>query len=117
MKRFLILIGLLLFTLPAHSQIGQFYTWMDNIALTTADIDSTFNTQWESVTIWASTAIRVTIGAPDTTDWDDRDYVVLSSGSAMSFGPATKLNRLEFRAVTGTGYLYMVGYKKTTQAY
>ena len=78
---------------------------------------STFDTQWESVTIWASTAIRITIGAPDTTSWDDRDYVVLSSGLAMSFGPATKLTKLTFRAVTGTGYLYMVGYKKTPQTY
>lgn len=117
MKRFLIILVVILLALPAYTQIGQFYTWIDNIAITETDIDSTFNTQWESVTIWANTAIRVTIGAPDTTDWDSRDYVLLSSGASLTFGPATKLNRLEFRANSGTGYIYMVGLKKTIQTY
>lgn len=101
---------------PAHSQIGQFYTWQDTLHVTTASVDTTWSTPWTSVTIWSGTVdCYMVFGAPDTSSWSSRIPVKIDAGSALIFGPATKLKRLKVWTRSGEGALYFLGYKSKRQ--
>jgi len=102
---------------PAEAQIyGTNYLWQDAISITTAAIDSHFVTKWQDVSFWTKDCgLTFRCGAEDTTSWSSRDWVAVEAGQTITIGPATKLVRLEFKATSGTGTLYFLGYKKSDQ--
>jgi len=102
---------------PAVADIYKpVYLWQDSLALSTSPVDSAFITRWEEVAMWSvGCGLRVRLGAPDTTNWESRDFVRYLEGQVISVGPVPKLYRLEFSAVSGSGTLYMVGLKKVKQ--
>jgi len=120
MKLLWILFGfLVLLQFHSPSQAGlldQRYFWCDSIAVSGTHQDSAFAVEWDFVTIYAdSVGLWLRAGAPDVTNWSSRDAFYLPAGMNVSFGPANKLNRLEFWTVSGTGHVYLIGYKKSRQ--
>lgn len=101
----------------ASAQFGVNYYWGDAIAITTASIDSAFAVRWEQATIYADVDLLIRAAAPptDTTSWSSRDFVSIPAGTSITFGPATPLGRLEFKASTTSGTMYMAGYKRSAQ--
>jgi len=95
---------------------GVNYLWQDSTTITTVAIDSAYVVQWEQITVRTDTVVLwYRAGAPDTTSWSSREWMRLASGATLSYGPATPLRRLEFRAGAGTGVIYKEGYKKVAQ--
>lgn len=97
-------------------QFGLNFYWADSIRATTTPIDCTFSRQWRQVVIKTDTiALWFRAGAPDTSSWSSRDWIKLDAGESISFGTATPLKRLEFKADAGTGYVFSMGYKNAPQ--
>lgn len=97
-------------------QFGTNYFWSDITLTTTTSIDSFFVTRWENITVYGDTSdFLLRIGAPDTTGWSSRPFIKIKAGTSLSFGPATKLKRLEWKTVSGSDVFTMVGYKRTPQ--
>ena len=94
------------------------YVWQDSIAVTTSAQDSIWysqNSMWQQVTFWFDgTAGYYKAAAPDTGSMSSRYWIYLREHEAITFGPATKLRRLQFKGA-GNGTIYMTGYKKTAQ--
>lgn len=105
-------------TEPAIAATNRLYLWGDSLAITITAIDTLFPTTWEDVIIWPIGAdIYARFGNPDTSSWSSRKWVRLNDGDAMAFA-ATRdraLRRLEVKAVTGSGALFMAGHKTTAQ--
>lgn len=97
--------------------IATNYAWADSITVGTSSTDSLFTNRWEQVSLkFEGTANGyVRFGAPDTTNWSSRDWYQLTAGEVLTFGPATKLVRAEFKTSTGTMTVYMAGYKRVPQ--
>ncbi len=105
-------------TVPVRAEPQGFatnYIWVDSLTTTTVAVDSAFTTIWEQVVIKSVGDAWIRIGAPDVANWSSREWYSLESGEALSFGPATKLTRLEWKANAGTVVFYMVGYKTVIQ--
>lgn len=94
---------------------GTNYSWTDSIAINTTAKDSHFTVQWQQASFWADCAFKFRDGSPDTSSWDSRKWAKVVSGQVTNFGPATKLTRLEFKTVTGTGSFFIKGYKRSAQ--
>jgi hypothetical protein len=103
---------------PALAQTTN-YWWQDSIAIgATVKIDSNYTTitnRWEDVTLWANVNIKVIIGAPDTTDFATRKWLLLNAYQTLSIGPATRLRRIWVISQSDSGALYMAGYKRVPQ--
>lgn len=92
------------------------YTWTDSIGISTTEQDSHFVVQWENVRIWSNGCdLLARIGAPDTTSWDSRSFIKYPAGQVFGFDSGTKLKRLEYKAASGTGSIFFVGDKKSSQ--
>lgn len=93
------------------------YLWADSIqGLGTTSVDSIYDTPWQQVVFKADTgAVFIRIGAPDTANWSSRDFYKIGAGESLSFGPATKVKRAEFKSFAGTVDFYTIGYKTVTQ--
>lgn len=122
MGRWIIILVAMLLFLPATSNaqlLGNNYIWTDSIAVSTTIQDSTWAgiyERWEQVTLWFSgCGGMVKIGAPDTTGFSSRDWIELYENRSLTIGPYTRLRRLWFRSDTGSGVMYMIGFKKTQQ--
>jgi hypothetical protein len=104
---------------PEEVEAGLFkenYAWGHAISITTTAQDSHFVSQWKEISMWSyGCGLLVRYGVPDTTSWSSRDWIRLIEGQVLTFGPATKLTRLEFKAASGSGTIYFVGYKTTAQ--
>ena len=84
--------------------------------MTTVATDTTFPVVWEVATVYSDTLdMWLRVGAPDVGDWSSRVYFKLESGLTLTIGPTPKLKRLDFKAVNGSGYIYIIGYKKSRQ--
>ena len=95
---------------------GTNYFWQDSLALSTSAVDSHFVVKWQQVVFWSNGAdLLFRAGSPDTTSWSSRKFTKISAGQTYSFGSATKLIRFEYKASSGSGTLYMSGYKKSAQ--
>ncbi len=95
---------------------GTNYLWSDSLTTTTAAKDSNFTTRWEQIVVSTDTiSIWYRAGAPDVTSWSSRDWIKLDEGASLSFGPATPLQRFEWKADAGAGVIFFQGYKKTPQ--
>jgi len=110
----------LLFILCAISLQGQSlgtrYFWSDTLQIATGVNTSTFTAVWEQATFYTNGALcYFKVGAPDVADWSSRDYILLPAGSSFSIGPNPKLKKLSVYLASGTGVLYIVGYKKEAQ--
>lgn len=100
----------------ASAIYGTNYLWVDSLSLSTSAVDSHFAVLWQDVSLWADGCdLRIRVGSPDTTSWSSRKWSHVIDGQVVSFGPATKLKRLEYKAATGTGTLILMGYKKSAQ--
>jgi len=96
--------------------LGNFYTWSDSLATSTTAVDCTFATRWENVLIWAVGAdLYVRVGAPDVSSWSSRKWVRVLDGMGLSYGPATKLTRFEYKTVSGSGAIFFSGTKRSAQ--
>lgn len=104
-----------------QSAIGQgVYTWTDTLRITTTPASVTPSVRWEYVEIWSdSVEWMARQGASstgiDTTSWSSRDPIRWMAGERMRVGPGIKLRKLEYWAVTGSGWLYFWGYKTSAQ--
>lgn len=101
----------------ANAQVlGTNYAWSDSITVGTSGRDSTFSRVWEEVNIKAVGGDAwIRYGAPDTSSWSSRKWYRIVSGESISFGPGTKLRRLQFKANASTVTFYFAGYKKRWQ--
>lgn len=96
--------------------LGQQYVWVDSLATSTSSIDSFFTVQWNDIMIWPVGAdLLVRIGAPDTASWSSRKWLRVDDGMAITIGAASRLRRLEFKTISGTGALFLSGLKKSSQ--
>ncbi len=123
--RLLIAIGLL-FAAPLFTNLtqgalsaqtlGSHYFWANSYTVSGTSIDQYFSDPWEYCSIYADTVdVLLRIGAPDTTSWSSRTWIYLPSGSTIEFSPFIKLRRIEAKTVSGTGTLYIVGFKRKPQ--
>jgi len=96
--------------------LGTRYLWNHKLATTTAAIDCTFTVKWQQVTIYSDTLdIWYRAGAPDTSSWSSRDWMKLEAGSGLKYENPVYLKRFEYKTVSGTGYIYLMGTKKSAQ--
>lgn len=115
MKKIILFVLTALVIVGAQS-LGSRYLWTDKVSVSAVAVDSTFQTRWEFVTIYSDTLdLWLKIGAPDTSGWSQRDFIKLGAGTSLSFEAPMYLKRLEFKTVTGSGYIYMIGGKKVVQ--
>jgi len=92
------------------------YLWADSLQISATGRDSLFATPWEQVVIYVDGgSAYVRFGAPDTTSWSSRNFILLQQGQVVEFGPGTKLKRLQYKMSSGTGTIYFLGSKKRAQ--
>jgi len=93
---------------------GVTYIHTDTITVDTVGVDSTFTYQWEEVTFWSRDGDLEFKAAtkPDTVSWASRDFIRITEGQMISFGPATKLWRWQGKAPADSVVVYFVGLKK-----
>ena len=95
---------------------GTSYLWSDSLLTRTAAQDSNFTTRWQQLVVSTDTiSIWYRAGAPDVTSWSSRDWIKLDEGASLSFGPATPIQRFEWKADAGVGVIFFQGYKKIPQ--
>lgn len=110
----LLLASCLLFAAdPAPAQ----NVWTDSLAITTAKVDSLFRYPWKSLRLMPDGCdVLIKIGAPDTTRWSSRRYILVPDGQPFIFNSANfVLRRLAWKAPSGSGVLYLSGIKNRAQ--
>ena len=96
--------------------LGQRFFHCDTFHITTTGIDCLWTAEWYSAVLYADTIdVDVIIGAPDTSDWSSRIPMRIYAGMTFNIGPNPRLRRIKATTVTGTGRLYVVGYKNVRQ--
>ena len=115
--RLIALTMLLTLTSLANGQVlGSHYFWANKVYVTSTPVDSTFKQPWEYCSVYADTIdVYIKVGAPDTSKWNSREWIYLSKGSSIEFSPFVRLRRLAVKAATGTGNVYIIGFKKKPQ--
>lgn len=100
-----------------QAQVGNRYFWADTLNITTTERDTTFDSEWEEVTMYAdSVDTWIKIGAPDVTSWSARNWIFLPAGVSITIGPRPRLKRLSVKTVSaGSGIFNLLGYKTTAQ--
>jgi len=115
---------LVLFLLPLTGAEAATYTWTDSLTVTTTAFDTTFSTaRWASCSLWAVDCdVRIRFGTTpsDTVSWSDKSWVELKEGQVMNFVPYepyfhNSLLRLQAKAVSGSGTVYISGLKTKYQ--
>ena len=117
MKRFFFLFLLLILPLMAEAQFGNRYFWCDTLNATTTARDCTWTDVWEVATIYGDADMLLRIGAPDVGNWTSRRWVSIEEGLALTIGPSPNLKKITWKTASGTGVLYVVGYKESAQTY
>ena len=122
MKHFkLFLLSLLLTSIAAKAQLVYF--WQDSIAISAAEIDTTFDRRYIGATIYPSGCdidIKIAINNADTT-FDNKEYLRILDGVSLDLWPEylfyeAGLYRLNVKTVDqGTGFLYIFGVKSGVQ--
>ena len=117
MKKLFIALLFVMFVGTVSAQtLGSRYLWTHKLAATTSAVDSTFNVRWEFVTVYSDTLdLWLKIGAPDTSGWSSRSWIKLEGGTSLFFERPIYLKRMEWKTVSGSGYLYLIGGKKQKQ--
>ena len=116
MKLLYAIIMVVLFSSITYAQMGNRYFWQSKIATSTVAADTTFPIEWEVATVYSDTLdMWFRVGAPDVGDWSSRDYFKVESGLTISIGPTPQLKKLGHKTANGTGFIYIVGYKKSRQ--
>jgi hypothetical protein len=117
MKKKLFIPLCLLFTSTLFGQtFGLRYLHVDSLSVSTTAVDTTWELQWEEVTVVADTVdLYIRFGAPDYGSWTSRTWFRLNSGMSISIGPSPKLKKIEIKTVSGTGIVYFIGYKRERQ--
>ncbi len=117
MKKFLFILLFTFLTLGiTNAQLGDRFFWQEKIAITTVETDCTWTDSWEVATIMSDTLdVWLRLGAPDVGSWSSREFFRLEAGMALTVGPTPALNRMSVKAVNGSGYIYVIGYKKLRQ--
>jgi hypothetical protein len=116
MKGLLFITILLLLCTGVQAQLGDRYFHSDSIAITTVEVDTSWDTSWEVATIMSDTLdLWLKLGAPDVGSWASRNWFKLEAGMALTIGPTPKLKRMSVKCTNGSGYVYVIGYKKARQ--
>ena len=103
--------------------LSQTSTWIDSLAVTTTEVDTTFSPRWNGCCLWFDNCtglVRFGTTTTDTVSWSSKKWFKLEENQVMRFMineyyNANHLWRLEYKAVSGTGILYIVGYKNAYQ--
>jgi len=115
-KKILAITALLVILAAPQLLQAQYYVWIDTLAITTATVDSAFLYRWEECTLRArGCAIYFKVGSPDTSCWSVRKWYYLAEGESVEFGFRTPLNRIAMKAASGSGIIYLAGYKRRSQ--
>lgn len=121
--RKLLLVLAIVFVLVGSSRAQIRYAWSDSIAVTATAKDSAFVVNWETAHLWfrgCTGLIRFAMTSADTTGWDDKQWIILDPNTIFSITKhkdlgVAGLDRLEFKAASGTGALFIVGTKRSAQ--
>ena len=99
--------------IPASAQ----HVWTDSLAISTAATDSMFRYPWRTVKIMPDNCdMLIRVGAPDTSSWRTRKWILVPDGQTFEFSATNfMLRRLQWKAVSGSGTLYISGIKVTSQ--
>lgn len=101
---------------PKAATLGTRYFHGDTMNINTVGIDTVWASAWEYVTIFTPTIdCWYKVGAPDTSSWASRFWMWLPQNGAIAIGPSPKLKRLQIKSNSGTGVIYLIGYKKAAQ--
>lgn len=115
MKKVLFIL-LVVSTMAFGQSLGNRYLWVCKVPVTTTALDCTFSVQWEQVVVFSDTLdLDLKIGAPDISSWGSRSYARLEAGASFSFEAPVRLKKLSAKTVNGTGFLWLVGTKKSRQ--
>lgn len=92
------------------------HIWVDSLAVTTTEVDTTFPIKWSQVSLRFEGAVGlVKICGPDTQAVADRKWIRMYPGMVLEIGEKTGLKRLIYKAVSGTGAdvcaLFLTGIK------
>ena len=117
MRTLLLFLVLCIVPLSLEAQaLGVRYFHCDTLNISPAARDTTWDDPWEVATIYADTVnVDLKVGAPDYGSWASRHTFYLESGMALTIGPTPNLKRLRATTRSGTGVLYIIGYKKVRQ--
>lgn len=123
MRRLALAFLFLLFLVPSFlvpslqgQTLGNRYFHCDTLNVTTTARDCTWTNEWEVATIYSdSVDVDMRIGAPDVSSWSSRNWMRLQDGSSLMIGPTPSLKKITVKTTTGTGILYIIGYKKVRQ--
>lgn len=113
---FSLLITLAISNLLEAQTLGNRYYWQENFSVSTAVLDTTFTDAYESCVIYSDTLdLDIKVGAPDTSNVTSQGYLRLNAGRSLVFESPLRLKRVYVKTVNGSGKMYIVGIKKTSQ--
>jgi hypothetical protein len=97
--------------------LGTKYTWVDSLAVTTTKADTILPYSYEQCSLWLTGCSgKVKLGGvSDTTEFASRYWLPLDTGQILTTGPADRLKRLWFKSTSGSGTLWIIGYKTVPQ--
>lgn len=98
------------------------YCWQDSLALSTSQATKNWVTgnnmrSWEFFSVkpvGCDLLIKGGFSLNDTT-WANKKYYKVTDGNTLSFGPDTKIHYIKYRAVSGTGALFVIGARRYAQ--
>jgi len=123
LKRFIILLPLLVACLPISASGQIAVADVDSVALSTSDttIVYTASTMWRDVLLTArgcNVCYKPAFTIADTTEWDSMSYAIIPAGATIGIAKdydnpsIVGLRAIRVRALTGTGALIMMGARK-----
>lgn len=120
MKIYIFIVLVLLFAVSVNAQIfGTNYTWIETYSVTTDSVDTTFTDPYYQATLFFDGCTGLIkwagVATGDTVNIAGRPYTLLQPSQTITIGTATKLKRMEYYTSSGTGTLYIVGYKRVRQ--
>lgn len=107
----------LIICLSLAADAGAQHVWTDSLAISTAKVDSMFRYPWKQLRLMPDGCdVLLKIGAPDTSSWRLRKYILVPDGETFVFsGGNFVLRRLAWKSPSGAGVLYFSGIKSTAR--
>ena len=97
---------------------AQQYAWTDSLAASTTSVDTTFSPRWNGCTLWftgSAGLVKFATSSSDTAGWSDKTWTELAQGQTLGFWQVPyyqcMLYRLEYKSVSATGAVHIVGVK------
>lgn len=120
MKRLILtIVTLLCITGTAKAQT---YLWSDSLAVSTVEVDTTFDPIWHGATLWFEDCdgwVKIGTVPADTVNWATKKWVRIQEHQMVGLWLGTEyrahLWRLSYKSYTGTGALFIIGFKLSYQ--